>query len=204
MKSALPTQYDMPSFISAPLQHRIARKRAQFQFQAEREEASNFSVTRMSVRSFAFRTRRRVSAHVPLTAINKSTRRRRRLMERWPEERVVDLKQRQAQSSLERFHEHQAALALLAVRDKEAHERATAEQRERRAAQQRSRRARNKRPTWRQACDLLNQLEAEVAQQLPRTDNGGGKALKYGTIREYITRLPRDVDGAPWCCGLLA
>jgi len=104
-------------------------------------------------------------------------------MERWPEERVVEFKQRQAQSSLERFHEHQAALALLAVRDKEAYERTTAEERERRAAQQRSRRARNKRPTWRQACDLLNQLEAEVAQQLPRTDNGGDKALKYGTIR---------------------
>jgi hypothetical protein len=149
----------------------------------------------MSTRSFAFRTRRHTTAHAPASTIGKSTRRLRRLLERWPERRVADLRQRAARSSHASYHERKAALALLAVSNRDEHERVEIQHRERRNAQQQARRQRNKLASRLQAVKLLKRLETELASRA-----GAGnkkkkeKDLKYGTIRaplidDIIARL---------------
>jgi hypothetical protein len=140
----------------------------------------------MSTRSFAFRTRRHTTAHAPASTIGKSTRRLRRLLERWPERRVADLRQRAARSSHASYHERKAALALLAVSNTNEHERITTEHRRQRNAQQQARRQRNKLASRLQAIKLLKRLEAELASS-GAASNGNKKKkekdLKYGTIR---------------------
>jgi hypothetical protein len=69
----------------------------------------------MSTRSFVFRTRRHTTARAPVSTINKRTRCHRRQMERWPAQRVGDLRQREARLHRESYDERVATLALLAL-----------------------------------------------------------------------------------------
>jgi hypothetical protein len=156
----------------------------------------------MSTRSFAFRTRRHTTAHAPASTIGKSTRRLRRLLERWPERRVADLRQHAARSSHASYHERKATLALLAVSNRDEYERVTTEYRRQRNAQQQARRQRNKLALRLQAVKLLKHLEAELASS-GATSNGNNnkkkKEIVWRRVRGAARRIGCVVD-VVGCC----
>jgi hypothetical protein len=152
-------------------------------------------MTNQLVRRVALKSRPRVLRRVPRDGgqgIRKSkTKARQRLMEKWSAERFAQHRRQQAEGSATRRRARQAAQSLLAESSRAEHERVVREERAKARTRQRRLRATKKRPTWRQACALLDKLAMRF--DVPRVDKKkrtrATRALKYGTVGQAFTKV---------------